>query len=166
MAWLSRDFDVGWKRPIAEKRHGTEQYGTARWLPLHQHFATVPCKRSQRATAVQRKRNGNFFWPLLSVFTIQEHLHVYAYSNEIHKVGTNVLLTQQLFTVLFFLIKFKTLGSTFEPGLATKLCPRPCLVNDGSFFEMSCHQKLLGQGFPTRSFSPMWGANVHFFHER
>ena len=39
---------------------------------------------------------------------------------------TNVLLTwqptQQLLTVLLFLVKFKTLGSTVEPGLENKLC--------------------------------------------
>ena len=50
--------------------------------------------------------------------------YVYAYSNEIHNVATNVLLTRQLFTVLFFLIKLKTLGSMVEPGLAMKLCAK------------------------------------------
>ena len=51
-------------------------------------------------------------------------VYVYAYSNDIHNVSTNVFLTQQLFTVLFFLIKFKTLGLAVEPGLATKLCAK------------------------------------------
>ena len=57
--------------------------------------------------------------------------YVYAYSNDIHNVATNYLLRQQLFNILFFLIKFKTLGLIVELDLA-------CLVNDGSFFGLSC----------------------------
>ena len=48
--------------------------------------------------------------------------------NDIRNVATNVLLTwrptQQLFMVLFFLVKFKILELTVEPGLATKLCAK------------------------------------------
>ena len=60
--------------------------------------------------------------PLL--FTVQQRLYVYTYSNDIHNVATNVSLTQQLFPLLFFLVQFKTLGSTLEPGLAIKLCAK------------------------------------------
>ena len=60
--------------------------------------------------------------PLL--FTVQQRLYVYPYSNDIHNVATNVSLTQQLFALLFFLVQFKTLGSTLEPGLAIKLCAK------------------------------------------
>ena len=60
--------------------------------------------------------NSNYGGPQRNtIFMVQEGLYVYAYSNEIHNVATNVLLTQQLFTVLFFLVKFKTLGLTVEP---------------------------------------------------
>ena len=38
------------------------------------------------------------------------YYYVYAQSNDIHNVATNVLLTQQLFMALIFLVKFKTLG--------------------------------------------------------
>ena len=55
---------------------------------------------------------------------IQQRLYVYTYSNDIHNVATNVSLTQQLFALLFFLVQFKTLGSTLEPGLAIKLCSK------------------------------------------
>ena len=48
--------------------------------------------------------------------------YVYAYSNDIHNVATKDLLTQQLFSVLLFLIKFKTLSLIIEPSLAAKLC--------------------------------------------
>ena len=44
--------------------------------------------------------------------------------NDIHNVPTNVLLTQQLFTVLFFLVKVKTSGFMVGPCLATKLCAK------------------------------------------
>ena len=60
------------------------------------------------------------------VSTCKQELMFMHDCNDIHNVATNVWLTwwptQQLFTVLFFLSKFKTLGSTLEPGLATKLC--------------------------------------------
>ena len=52
------------------------------------------------------------------------HSYVYAYINDIHNVATKDLLTQQLFPVLFFLVKFKTLSLMVEPGLATKLCAK------------------------------------------
>ena len=52
------------------------------------------------------------------------HNYVYAYSIDIHNVATNVLLTKQLFTVLFFLVKFKTLGLMVDPDLAPKLCAK------------------------------------------
>ena len=73
-------------------------------------------------------------------------MYVYAYSGDIHTVATNVLLTQQLFTVVFFVIKFKTLGLTIEPGLATKLCAKACVVNSGTFFKMSFCQKVIKPG--------------------
>ena len=52
------------------------------------------------------------------------HSYAYASCNDIHNVATNDLLTQQLFKVLFFLIKFKTMGLMDEPDLATKLCAK------------------------------------------
>ena len=52
------------------------------------------------------------------------HSYVYVYSNDIHNVATKDLLTQQLFTVLFLLIKFKTLSFMVEPSLATELCAK------------------------------------------
>ena len=52
------------------------------------------------------------------------HNYVYAYSSDIHNLATIVLLSQQLFMVLFFLIKFKTLGLMVEPDLVTKLCAK------------------------------------------
>ena len=58
------------------------------------------------------------------LFTAQQRLYVYTYSNDIHNVATNVSLTQQLFALLFLLVQFKTLGSTLEPGLAIKLCAK------------------------------------------
>ena len=58
--------------------------------------------------------------------TEQTHTHsyVYAYKNDIHNVATKDLLTQQLFMVLFSLIKFKTLSLIVELSLATKLCEK------------------------------------------
>ena len=52
------------------------------------------------------------------------HNYVYVYSNDIHNLATIVLLNQQLFTVLFFLVKFKTMGLMDERDLATKLCAK------------------------------------------
>ena len=52
------------------------------------------------------------------------HDYIYAYSNDIHNLATIVLLSQQLFMVLFFLVKFKTMGLMDEPDLATKLCAK------------------------------------------
>ena len=74
---------------------------------------------------------------LLTRLNSHVQIIVYAPSNDIHNRVTIVLLSQQLFTVLYFLIKFTTLGLMFELDLPTKLCAKPCLVNDGSFFEMS-----------------------------
>ena len=51
-------------------------------------------------------------------------MFMHIYGNDTHNLATNVLLTQQFFTVLFFLVKFKTMGLTVEPGLATKLCAK------------------------------------------
>ena len=63
---------------------------------------------------------------LFTTKTEQPHTdhYAYAYSNNDHNVATCVLLTQQLFTVLFFLIKFKALSLKVEWGLATKLCAK------------------------------------------
>ena len=52
------------------------------------------------------------------------HNYVYAYSNDIHNLARIVLLSQQLFMVLFFLIKFKTLGLMVELDLDAKLCAK------------------------------------------
>ena len=52
------------------------------------------------------------------------HNYVYVHSNDIHNLATIALLNQQLFPVLFFLNKFKTLGLMVEPDLATKLCAK------------------------------------------
>ena len=59
---------------------------------------------------------------LFTANTEQPRAHfVSAVSNDIHNAVTNVLLTQQIFMVLFSLVKFKTLCLTVEPGLATKI---------------------------------------------
>ena len=67
---------------------------------------------------------------LFTTEQLRSHNYVYGDSNDIHNVATSVLLTQQLFTVLFFLVKLKTLGLTLEPGLAAKLCAKALSVND------------------------------------
>ena len=46
--------------------------------------------------------------------------YIYAYTNDIHTVATNVLLIQQL-SHYSFLVMFKSSGLTAEPGLATKI---------------------------------------------
>ena len=60
--------------------------------------------------------------------------YVYAYSNDIHNLATIALLSQQFFTVLFFLIKFKTLGLMVESDLATKLCAKVLSSKCRKFF--------------------------------
>ena len=87
---------------------------------------------------------------LLPCKTEQPRTHyVYAYSNDIHTFATNVLLTQQLFKVLFFLVKFKTFGLTVELGLATKIRAK-ALEKTEAFFEILRPQKVLGQEVDTR----------------
>ena len=61
--------------------------------------------------------------------------YVYEYISDIHNLATIVLLSLQLFKVLLFLVKFKTLGLMVELGLAPNYLQRPCLVNDRSFFQ-------------------------------
>ena len=76
-------------------------------------------------------QSGNYRWraAFQTLFTAnteqpRAHNYFYAYSDDIRNLATIVLLSQQLFTVLFSLIKFKTLGLMVEPDLA----------NDESFF--------------------------------
>ena len=61
--------------------------------------------------------------------------HVHTYSNDIHNLATLVLLSQQIFTVLFFLVKSKTMGD--EPDLATKLCAKALFSNWRKLFSKS-----------------------------
>ena len=103
-----------------------------------QHFADVQCCRHLvlqllRTFNVADVRSCNQRFNVATtkccnckmLFTsgLNSHVHImfFAYSNDIHNNAINVLLTQQLFTVLFFLVKFKTLGLMVEPGLATKI---------------------------------------------
>ena len=61
---------------------------------------------------------------IAKTFQPRTHNSVYSYSNDIHNLATIDLLSQQLFAVLFFLVKFKTLGLMDEPDLAAKLCAK------------------------------------------
>ena len=83
---------------------------------------------------------------LFSTRTEQLHTqdYVYAYNNDIHNFATIVFQSQQLFMVLSFLIKFKTLGLMVEPDLATKSCAKA--LSDRSLFEMSCRKKVIRPG--------------------
>ena len=59
---------------------------------------------------------------LFTAETQQPRAHyVYAYSSDIHNVAANVLLTQQIFCVLFFPVNFTILGLAVDTGLATKI---------------------------------------------
>ena len=100
------------------------------------------CKRLMLQTEVQ---SGNLKRTALrTLFTAKTKQpltqnYVYAYSNDIHNFATIVLLSHQLLVVLFFLIKFKTLG--VELDLVTKLCAKALsstCVNVEAFFNMSC----------------------------
>ena len=83
--------------------------------------------------------------------------------NNIHNVATDA----EAFKVLFFLIKFKTMGLMDEPDLATKLCAKALSSNRRKLFSKSLVvKKLFGQERATRSFFPAQGVNFHFFHKR
>ena len=71
--------------------------------------------------SVLRSKRSSFTAKPNSLAGRRAHRYVYAYNNDIHNVATNHLLMQQLFKVLFFLVKFKTMGLMDEPNLATKL---------------------------------------------
>ena len=72
--------------------------------------------------------------------------YVFAYSNDIHTVATNVLLTQQLFVVLLFLLKFRTLGLTVEPSLATKIHVKALSSKSQTFFGNAASSKVIRPG--------------------
>ena len=79
---------------------------------------SVPCSKRSSFTAKPNSHAGP-----------RAHRYVYAYSNDIYNVATNDLLMQQLFKVLFFLVKFKTMGLMDEPDLATILCAKALSSN-------------------------------------
>ena len=72
--------------------------------------------------------------------------YVYADSNDIHNLVTIVLLSQQVFKVLFFLVKFKTMGLMDEPDLAAILCAKALSSKWWKLFSKSCRYKVIRPG--------------------